>query len=208
METSLIIAGFGGQGALFAGQLLAYAAMETGKEATWIPSYGPEMRGGTAHCTVIVSDEPIGAPLVHDPQCVIAMNLPSMDKYELLLRASGILIYDGDLIQRPLVRSDIHAIAVPAQAIARRCGSQRLVNVLLLGSLLAVCSVVDPAAVECALHAHLPERHAALLAPNIAAFRAGSEYVASCVPRDVQRMATGSSPTAMAPIAQAISEKL
>ena len=82
METSIIISGFGGQGALFAGQLLAHAALESDREVTWIPSYGPEMRGGTAHCTVIVADEPIGSPLVRNPHCVIALNLPSVDKYE------------------------------------------------------------------------------------------------------------------------------
>ncbi|MFZ1767603.1 MAG: 2-oxoacid:acceptor oxidoreductase family protein, partial [Caldilinea sp.] len=94
METSIIISGFGGQGALFAGQLLAYAAMESGKEVTWIPSYGPEMRGGTAHCTVVIGDEPVGSPLVRNSDCVVAMNLPSVDKYEPLLKAEGRLIYD------------------------------------------------------------------------------------------------------------------
>ena len=179
METSILISGFGGQGALFAGQLLAYAAMESGKEVTWIPSYGPEMRGGTAHCTVIVGDEPIGAPLVHNPQCVIAMNLPSLDKYEPLLNTGGLLIFDGDLIRRPLVRGDIHGIAVPAREIALRYGSPRLVNVALLGALLAVCPVVERAAVESALRIHLTERHAALLEPNLAALRAGADHVAA-----------------------------
>jgi hypothetical protein len=84
MQTEIIIAGFGGQGVLFAGQLLAYAAMDEGKEVTWIPSYGPEMRGGTANCTVVISDEEIGSPMVRNPQAVIAMNLPSLDKYEAL----------------------------------------------------------------------------------------------------------------------------
>ncbi len=100
METSIIISGFGGQGALFAGQLLAHAALESGREVTWIPSYGPEMRGGTAHCTVIVGDEPIGSPLVRNPHCVIALNLPSADKYEPLVQAGGILIADGTVVRR------------------------------------------------------------------------------------------------------------
>ena len=89
MQTEIIIAGFGGQGVLFAGQLLAYAAMDDGKEVTWIPSYGPEMRGGTANCTVIISDEEIGSPMVRNPQAVIAMNLPSLDKYETLVKPAG-----------------------------------------------------------------------------------------------------------------------
>ena len=177
METSIIVSGFGGQGALFAGQLLAYAAMESGKEVTWIPSYGPEMRGGTAHCTVIVGDEPIGAPLVRNPQCVIAMNLPSADKYEPLLKPGGLLVYDDTLVRRALVRDDIRGIAVPAHDIAMRHGSQRLVNVAMLGALLAARPVMELAAIESALRVHLPARHAALLEPNIAALRAGAGYV-------------------------------
>ena len=92
MQTEIVIAGFGGQGALFAGQILAYAAMDAGKEVTWIPSYGPEMRGGTANCTVIIADEEIGSPLVRHPRGVIAMNLPSLDKYEDLIIQNGTLI--------------------------------------------------------------------------------------------------------------------
>ncbi len=177
METSIIISGFGGQGALFAGQLLAYAAMESGKEVTWIPSYGPEMRGGTAHCTVIVGDEPIGAPLVRNPQCVIAMNLPSVDKYEPLVKPGGVLVYDDTLVKRTLVRDDIRGIAVPAHGIALRCGSQRLVNVAMLGALLAICPVVEFGAVRAALRAHLPDRHAAYLEPNLVALQAGADFV-------------------------------
>ncbi|MFZ4849724.1 MAG: 2-oxoacid:acceptor oxidoreductase family protein, partial [Caldilinea sp.] len=95
MERSIVVSGFGGQGALLAGQVLAYAALASGLEVTWIPSYGPEMRGGTAHCTVVVGDEPIGAPLVRHPECVVALNLPSVDKYEPLVAAGGLLVYDS-----------------------------------------------------------------------------------------------------------------
>src|SRR5512138_2398719 len=98
MQQELIVSGFGGQGALFAGQLLAYAALDAGKHVTWIPSYGPEMRGGTAHCTVIVSDEPIGAPMVRRPTSAIVLNLPSFDKYEPLVRAGGWMVYNSSLI--------------------------------------------------------------------------------------------------------------
>ena len=92
METSIIVSGFGGQGTLFAGQVLAYAALDNGKVVTWIPSYGPEMRGGTAHCTVIISDEEIGSPLTRNPHAVVALNLPSVDKYEHLIPSDGIMI--------------------------------------------------------------------------------------------------------------------
>ena len=92
METSFVVSGFGGQGALFAGELLAYAALEAGREVTWIPSYGPEMRGGTAHCTVVIGDEPLGSPLVRQPHHAVVMNLPSLEKYETLVRAGGVLV--------------------------------------------------------------------------------------------------------------------
>ena len=104
MHEEIIISGFGGQGALFAGQLLAYAGMDCGKHVTWIPSYGPEMRGGTAHCTVVISDEPIGSPMVRHPSAVIALNLPSVDKYEGLVKPNGLLIYNSSLVERPVYR--------------------------------------------------------------------------------------------------------
>lgn len=176
METSIIISGFGGQGALFAGQVLAYAAMESGKEVTWIPSYGPEMRGGTAHCTVVIGDEPIGAPLVRNPDCVIAMNLPSVDKYAPVVKVGGLLLYDSTLVKRPLLRDDIVSAAVPAHDIALRFGSHQLVNIVMLGALLVHCPLVEVAAVEQALRTHLPERHAELLRPNILALHAGAAY--------------------------------
>ncbi len=176
METSIIISGFGGQGALFSGQVLAYAAMESDKEVTWIPSYGPEMRGGTAHCTVVVGDETVGAPLVRNPNCVIAMNLPSVDKYEPLVKVGGLLLYDSTLVKRTLRRNDIAGVAVPAHDIALRCGSHQLVNIVMLGALLARCPLVELVAVEEALRAHLPDRHADLLRPNIVALHAGAAY--------------------------------
>ena len=95
MESSIIISGFGGQGVLFAGQLLAYAGMDEGRHVTWIPSYGPEMRGGTAHCTVIISDETIGAPTVARPDIAVAFNLPSYDKYESLVKPGGLLVVNS-----------------------------------------------------------------------------------------------------------------
>ncbi len=110
MQTDIIIAGFGGQGVLFAGQLLAYAAMDEGREVTWIPSYGPEMRGGTANCTVVIADEEIGSPLVRNPQAVIAMNLPSLDKYEPAVRADGVMIINSSIINRGVTRTDIRAL--------------------------------------------------------------------------------------------------
>ena len=106
MQKELIIAGFGGQGVLFGGQVVAYAAMDAGKEVTWIPSYGPEMRGGTANCTVVIADEEIGSPLVEHPALAVALNLPSFDKYEEILQKGGTLIVNQSMVDRKAKRSD------------------------------------------------------------------------------------------------------
>jgi 2-oxoglutarate ferredoxin oxidoreductase subunit gamma len=178
MEISIIISGFGGQGALFAGQILAHAALDCGKEVTWIPSYGPEMRGGTAHCTVVISDDPIGSPLVRSPDCVIAMNAPSVDKYEPVIKAGGVLIADDAVINRAFQRKDIRTLAMPGHALATRIGDQRLANVAMLGGMVAFCALLPPEAIEAALRAKLPERHQHLLEANIAALYAGAAWVA------------------------------
>lgn len=176
METSVIFSGFGGQGALFAGQILAYAAMEAGREVTWIPSYGPEMRGGTAHCTVVVGDDTIGSPLVQTPDCVVAMNLPSANLYEPVVRPGGLMIWDKELVSRPPQRTDIRCIAMPANEIAARLGDVRLVNMAMLGALCAATQIVALESVAEALQRHLPERHYALLEGNLAALREGATW--------------------------------
>ncbi len=176
METSIIIAGFGGQGVLFAGQLLAYAALAADKHVTWIPSYGPEMRGGTAHCTVVIGDEPIGAPLVRNPDVAITLNLPSTDKYEPLVKPGGVLVVNRSLVPRPIQRLDITVLAAPADDMATELGNRRLANVVLLGALLAVRPILEPAAIEQALAEHLPERHAHLLELNKQALQAGMAF--------------------------------
>jgi 2-oxoglutarate ferredoxin oxidoreductase subunit gamma len=181
MHEEIIISGFGGQGALFAGQLLAYAGMDCGKHVTWIPSYGPEMRGGTAHCTVVISDEPIGSPLVRHPTSVIALNLPSVDKYEGLVKPHGLLIYNSSLIERPVYRTDLTVLAVPANAISEEetaalveGGDARLANVASLGTLLQATGVLPLETVEAALQHHLPVRHQRWLEPNLRALRRGA----------------------------------
>jgi 2-oxoglutarate ferredoxin oxidoreductase subunit gamma len=182
MQTEVVISGFGGQGALFAGQMLAYAAMEAGRHVTWIPSYGPEMRGGTAHCTVVISDDEIGSPLVDHPLAVIAMNLPSLDKYEPLVASGGILVVDTTLVTRSVARSDIRVVGVPATTIAEELGSRQLANIVLIGALLAAVRVLPLEAVERALIGHLPERHRALLDANRQALRRGAA-AAEALPR-------------------------
>lgn len=181
MQTEIMVAGFGGQGVLFAGQLLAYAAMDEGREVTWIPSYGPEMRGGTANCTVVISDEEIGSPMVRNPQAVIAMNLPSLDKYESLIKPGGVLVINSSIINREVQRTDIHVALIPGNEIAESLGDRRMTNMVLLGGLLANLPVLPLEAIERALQAHLPARHHRLLPLNYQALRKGAEFVASPV---------------------------
>jgi 2-oxoglutarate ferredoxin oxidoreductase subunit gamma len=174
MQTELIISGFGGQGALFAGQMLAYAAMEEGRHVTWIPSYGPEMRGGTAHCTVIIADEPIGSPLVRRPAGAIVMNPPSLDRYEPLVTPGGVLVVNSSLAHRRPGRSDLRLLEIPATAVAEELGDARLANLVLAGAWLAASGALPLAAVERALDAHLPERHRSLLEADRQALRRGA----------------------------------
>lgn len=173
MQEEIIISGFGGQGTLFAGQVLAYAAMDAGLHVTWIPSYGPEMRGGTARCTVIISDDEIGSPLVRRPTAAIVMNIPSMEKYEPLVQEGGVLVYNISLIDRMAQRKDIRSVAVPATDIAVELGNPRLANMVMLGVLLALTRVVSPSTVEQVLDEHLAESRRHLLEPNKEALHRG-----------------------------------
>lgn len=176
MQTEIIIAGFGGQGILFAGQLIAYAAMDSGKNVTWIPSYGPEMRGGTANCTVIVADEEIGAPTVRNPKAAMVFNLPSFDKYEPLVLPGGVLIANQSLVDRGFERDDLVAVLIPANQIAETLGERRLTNMVMLGALLEHLPVLSIASIEKALSDHLPERHKHLLPLNSKALREGADF--------------------------------
>jgi len=181
MQTEIVFAGFGGQGVLFAGQLLSYAALNEGREVTWIPSYGPEMRGGTANCTVVIADEEIGSPTVRYPSAVVAMNLPSLDKYEALVKPGGVLIVNSSIINRTPTRTDIKVVMVPGNDIAERLGTQKMTNMVLLGALLANLPVMPLEAIEKALREHLPERHHKLLPTNYQALREGATYLAEPV---------------------------
>ncbi len=176
MQTDIIIAGFGGQGVLFAGQLMAYAAMDAGWEVTWIPSYGPEMRGGTANCTVIIADEEIGSPLVLNPKAAIVLNLPSLDKYEPLVVPGGVLVANASLVNRPPMRTDIESVFIPVNEIAEEIGNRRLLNMVALGALLAKLPVLSLEEIEKALENHLPERHRKFLEVNKQALRRGAEF--------------------------------
>jgi len=175
MQKEIIIAGFGGQGVLFGGQVLAYAAMDSGKEVTWIPSYGPEMRGGTANCTVIIADEEIGSPLVKNPPLAIALNLPSFDKYEDILASGGTLIVNRSMVDREAKRDDINIIFVPCNEIAEEIGDKRLLNMVAVGALLTALPELTLQDIEKALEGHLPARHQHLLPKNYEALKRGYE---------------------------------
>lgn len=179
METSVIISGFGGQGVLFAGQLLAYAGMDSDRQVTWIPSYGPEMRGGTAHCVVIISDAPIGAPIVARPDVAVVLNQPSYDKYEPLVRPGGLLVVNSSLVSTRSGRADIEAAYVPANGIAEEWGSVKMLNMAALGAMLARRPVLTVESVEQALREHLPEAKQHLTEANIRVLRHGYEVAES-----------------------------
>ncbi len=176
MQTEIIISGFGGQGVLFAGQLLSYAAMDEGKDVTWIPSYGPEMRGGTANCTVVIADEEIGSPFVRNPEAAIVMNLPSLDKYEPLIKPGGVLVVNESMVNREPVRKDIKVVRIPASDLAEELGDKRMANMVLLGGLLANLPVMGLDAMEKTLKEHMPAKLAKLLDANKKALEKGAEF--------------------------------
>ncbi|PJF32532.1 MAG: 2-oxoacid:ferredoxin oxidoreductase subunit gamma [Phototrophicales bacterium] len=177
MQEEFVFSGFGGQGVMFAGQLLAYTAMDEGLEVTWIPSYGPEMRGGTAHCFVVISDRVIGSPLVAHPTNGIIFNKPSFDKYEPLVAKGGRLVVNTSLVTQKSLRDDIHVIEIPATDIAYEIGDQRLTNMVLLGALLRDHPILSLEALKQALEAHIPNHRRNLLEKNYQAIARGAERI-------------------------------
>jgi 2-oxoglutarate ferredoxin oxidoreductase subunit gamma len=181
----VVIAGFGGQGVLFAGQLLAHAALDAGLQTTWFPSYGPEMRGGTANCTVVVADGPIGSPVVGRPQAAIVLNLPSLDRYEPLVAPGGLLVVNTSLVDRAVARDDLEVVAIPADDVAAELGHPKLTNVVLLGALLVrhpalrALGRLTPEHLATTLAHVLPARHHHLLGANRAALERGAELAAA-----------------------------
>lgn len=154
----VIFAGFGGQGILSMGKFLAYAGMDAGLNVSWLPSYGPEMRGGTANCSVIVTDENIGSPIVYEASAVVVMNKPSLDKFEKAVVKGGLIVMDSDLIDRRPSRDDVEVIALPAQRIAEEVGSVKIANMVLLGALIEKTKVVTMDQILSALKAHGKEQ--------------------------------------------------
>ena len=174
--TQVLIAGFGGQGVLFAGKFLAYAGLLQGRNVSWLPSYGPEMRGGTANCSVILSDCQVGSPIVTQPDILMAMNLPSLDKYEAEVQTGGVILYDSSLISRPVQRSDVRVCAVPAASLATDHGLDALANMILSGCMIAQTGVIPYDMAEKALSKVVSARHADLLGKNLEAVSLGYQY--------------------------------
>ena len=176
MTTQILIAGFGGQGVLFSGKFLAYKAMMEEREVSWLPSYGPEMRGGTANCSVIVSNAPVGSPIVTKPDVLIAMNLPSLDKYENAVAPGGIIIVDSTLIARKVERTDVNVYYIPATQMASDEGITTLANMIILGKLIRVCDAVSDDNLEAALKKVVSARRADMLDLNKKAIELGFNY--------------------------------
>jgi len=177
MHEEIIVSGFGGQGTLFAGQLLTYTAMDEGWHVTWIPSYGPEMRGGTAHCTVIISDDDIGSPIIRQPTICIVMNPDSMDAYAALVKPGGLLVVNSTLVRSQSDRQDIEALYVPANDLALELGNVRMANVVLLGAMLGKREFVPIEGIKRTLDQHLPENRRSIIAPNKRALDRGVAFV-------------------------------
>jgi 2-oxoglutarate ferredoxin oxidoreductase subunit gamma len=177
VERSAILSGFGGQGLLFAGQVLAQAGMVEGRHVTWLPSYGPEMRGGTASCTVIVGDQPIGSPIADAADVVIALNPPSLVRYEPALRPGGVLVVNSSLIEAEPGRDDVEVVRLPCSAIARDAGDDRAVSVVALGAALAACPIVGLDAAREALRTVAAKAGPEAVARDLVAFDAGAAAV-------------------------------
>ena len=176
MTTQILIAGFGGQGVLFAGKVLAYKGLLEGKHLSWLPSYGPEMRGGTANCSVIISDEPVGSPIVDKPDVLIAMNLPSLDKYEASVVPGGQIYVESSLIGRKVVRDDVEVFYIPATKMAKEMDAPTLANMVMTGKVLKEAEGLSKDFLEDALHKVISARHADLYDINLKAINAGFDY--------------------------------
>jgi 2-oxoglutarate ferredoxin oxidoreductase subunit gamma len=171
--TEVLMAGFGGQGMLLAGKVLALASMAIGREVSWLPSYGPEMRGGTANVIVCIASTPIGSPLIDRPRALIAMNLPSLEKFAPKVRPGGAILIDASLVDRDAGRDDCTVIRVDARGLAQQAGAPRAANFVMLGAYAGAVDVVPPDAIERAIEAEFAGEKRKFVAPSIAAFRAG-----------------------------------
>ncbi|MCL2628938.1 MAG: 2-oxoacid:acceptor oxidoreductase family protein [Oscillospiraceae bacterium] len=170
MLKKMFFAGYGGQGIMLAGQMVASAAILENKETTFFPSYGPEMRGGTANCTVIVSDKPISSPLIFESDCVLAMNLPSMLKFEPTLKPGGVLLLNTSLIHQSAKRSDVTVLEIAANELAMELGNALVANMIMLGAFVRTTGIVKGETMEKVIHNVFAEKKADLVDLNLKAF--------------------------------------
>lgn len=175
LDLKMIFAGFGGQGVLFAGKVVTYAGLIEDKEITWLPSYGPEMRGGTANCSVSISDKPIGAPNISTPNVLVAMNLPSFDKFIDHVAPGGTVIVDSTLIPKKSERDDINAFYIPASELAVKNNLRGLSNIILTGKLFKELNFCSFETIEMAINKCVPKSKAQLIDKNLAAVKIGME---------------------------------
>lgn len=173
---NLLFSGFGGQGILFSGKFMAYKGLIENKNVSWLPSYGPEMRGGTASCSVIISDDLVGSPIVSNPDVLVAMNLPSFDKYESAVVKGGYAFVDSTLIERKSVRDDITTIYIPATKLANENGIPTLANMIIVGCILNTLGLYSEDSVKAALGKVISAKHADMLEYNLKALKIGADF--------------------------------
>ena len=174
--TQILIAGFGGQGVLFAGKFLAYKGLTENMQVSWLPSYGPEMRGGTANCSVVLSDMPVGSPIITNPDVLIAMNLPSLQKFVDTVVPGGKIIIDSTLIGAKVERTDVEVFYIPATQLAKDAGFSTLANMILVGKLLKECDAVPYAGNKETLESFIPAKKANLIEINCQALQTGYDF--------------------------------
>lgn len=176
LYTNLTMAGFGGQGLMFIGKLLAFSAMKAGLQVSWIPSYGPEMRGGTANCTVVIANEPIASPVIRSPETLIIMNNPSLEAFEPRLKSGGTLFVNSNLVTCPATRKDIEVVAVPADEVAQSAGGRKAANMVMLGAYLAKVAILDKSQIEYGFLEFFGSKAAQTLDLNMKAFSLGAAF--------------------------------
>ena len=176
--TQILFAGFGGQGVLFAGKFLAYKGLMEEKQVSWLPSYGPEMRGGTANCSVVLSDSPVGSPIITNPDVLVAMNLPSLQKFVDAVVPGGQIYVDSALIDAKVERTDVEVFYIPATQMAKDAGMATLANMILVGSLLENHPELDFNGTDAVVNKLVPPKKAALIDLNMKALTLGKEYKA------------------------------
>jgi len=176
MNKEILIAGFGGQGILFAGKFLAYEGLIDNREVSWLPSYGPEMRGGTANCSVILSDSAIGSPIVNEPDILIAMNLPSLEKYENTVKKGGMILFDSSLIDKEVTRTDVEVYPIAATKLASEKEIPGLANMIMIGHMIKKSGIIPEENIEKAMQKVVPSAKQNLFDLNMKAIEIGFSY--------------------------------